>query len=105
MFNSSLSLKFLKTGSELETLIHNSLDDTIKAIFSHHGRTKTISPSEIGTRTNTEYSFFKYFYNRLLISVTREEVDSFSFSVPFRDFLKLPLLYLRQKTLYWANVS
>ncbi|WP_370259820.1 hypothetical protein [Idiomarina sp.] len=63
MFNSSLSLKFLKTGSELETLIHNSLDDTIKAIFSHHGRTKTISPSEIGTRTNTEYSFFKYFYN------------------------------------------
>lgn len=63
MINCSTTLQLLKSGPELEELIHKAIDDTIKLIFEHNHFRKDISPSQVTSKTNYNFSFFKYFYN------------------------------------------
>jgi hypothetical protein len=63
MINCSTELQFLKSGSELEKLIHEAIDETIKLFFDHYNSYQNISPSKVTSKTNHVFSFFKYFHN------------------------------------------
>lgn len=63
MINCSTALQFLKTGSELEESVHEAIDETVKLIFEHYNSRQNISPSQVTSKTNHVFSFFKYFYN------------------------------------------
>ena len=63
MINCSTALQFLKTGPELEESVHEAIDETVKLIFEHYNFRQFISPSQVTSKTNHVFSFFKYFHN------------------------------------------
>lgn len=63
MINCSTNLYFLKSGNELEKDIHDAIDETIKLIFEHNSTPKSITPSQVTNKNNTQLVFYKFFHN------------------------------------------
>lgn len=81
---------FLKSGAELEALIHQSIDETIQIIFQHNRQETVILPNQITSKINTEFAFFKFFNAHK--RTTRELNESwchklFEISKEYRDDL------------------
>jgi hypothetical protein len=66
MINCTTDLQFLKSGSELKTSIHEAIDETIEVIFEHHNLSQHIPPTQITSKTNHVFNFYKYFHNHRL---------------------------------------
>lgn len=66
MINCTTDLQFLKSGSELKNSIHEAIDETIEVIFDHHSLSQHIAPSQITSKTNHVFNFYKYFHNHRL---------------------------------------
>ncbi|ASP46687.1 hypothetical protein [Cognaticolwellia beringensis] len=63
MINCSTELHFLKSGLELEEAIHDAIDETIRLIFERNKTPKTITPSQVTSKTNLTLVFYKYFHD------------------------------------------